>query len=111
MDEAIQHPIAHRPVMPQRSDIRFQTELEGLICHIIIVEGVRPTHVREVTYEPYMLQCIIICDKRSVRHHVVGSLMLIRRLWDADRSTSFSDDEVPDIAPHYDSPPAYGSGG
>ena len=40
IDEVVEQPITHRPVMPEKSDLRFQTELTDRICHIFTTEGV-----------------------------------------------------------------------
>ena len=40
MDEVVEQPITHRPIMPQRPDLRFWTELADHISHMFTIEGV-----------------------------------------------------------------------
>ena len=77
------------------------------------MKGVQLAHVREITHAPYMFDIwhILPRDMGLVLRHVVGALMLIRRLQDDDRSTSSSEDEVLGVVPHHDSLIAHGSGG
>lgn len=65
--------------MPHRPDLGFQTELVDHICHLFTMEGVRPTHVREIMWylDIFDIWCIIPRDMRLVMCHVVGTLMLI----------------------------------
>lgn len=54
MDEDVEQPIGDKPIRTHKPDLRFQTELVDQICHMFTMEGVRPTHVREIMPETYM---------------------------------------------------------
>ena len=86
MDELVEKPITHKLVMPQRSNIKFQTKLEDHICHMFTVKGVWLTHVREITHKLNMFDIWhkLLCDMRLVMGHVFGTLMFISRLQDDD---------------------------
>ena len=48
MDEDVEQPIGHRPIMPQRLDFKFQTKLVDHICDVFVTEGEQLAYVREI---------------------------------------------------------------
>ena len=51
MDEVVEDPIAHRPFMPQRSNLEFWIKLANHICHLFTTKGVWSTYAREIMQE------------------------------------------------------------
>ena len=79
MEEDIKQLARNRSVMPLRLDRRVCIELAYHRCDLFVREVVPPTHVREITHDPYIFSIWrkLPHDMMSLMHHVVDSLNII----------------------------------
>ena len=91
--------------MPCRPDRRVCIELANHICGMFLREGVPCAHVREIIQDPHLsyIWNTLPHDMVTLMCHVVGALILIRRLRASTQSRSSLEDKVPGDT-HHDSP-------
>ena len=83
-EQVIQHELArvHIHGMPRREDCRVRFELVDHICALFSRERVSFAHVTQIKEDQHLFDIwrTFPHDMTTLMHHVVGALMLIRRL-------------------------------
>ena len=111
MEEVVEYPIRHRPVMPCRLDCRVHIEPSNHICDLFVREGVPCAHVTKIKWNTnlYDRWCTLPHDMMSLVCHIVSALTLIKSLRSCAQSMPSSKYEAPNVS-HHDSPRVDASG-